>query len=112
MYELPLPSERWHTTISVDGIATDGFSDLILSSSHLEMLAEKMSATIGPVRRIVPVKPGMLYSITTAAITEGKWRIFPGASASWASVRGASLAPTSTVRFESIRIPPPDPIDW
>ena len=98
--------------MSCDGIATPGFTALIWSSSHLVILPEKMSAISGPVRRSVPVKSGRLYAITTAPITLGKCRIFPGASASCSSVIGASLAPTSTVRFESIRIPPPEPIDW
>jgi hypothetical protein len=70
-----------------------------------------MSASSGPVRRILPgATPGTLTTGTTPPITDGNWPRPNFASSS--GFIGASEEPKSTVAALICAMPPPEPIDW
>ena len=71
----------------------------------------KISAvSSGVSRSVLSATPGRFTISTTEPMTVGNWIRF--ASVSCAAVRGASVAPKSTVRLVIWLIPPPEPMDW
>jgi hypothetical protein len=50
MKEVPLPSERWTTTMSASGSLTPGFCAVMAGSFHLVTVPRKMAAKVGPSR--------------------------------------------------------------
>ena len=82
MYDVPDPSDRCTTVMSLTGRLTPGLSFVTAGSFHFVTLPRKMSASNGPENFNSAVTPGMLYTGRTAPSTVGKCRIFEGAASS------------------------------
>ena len=77
MNEVPEPSERCTTTMSVSGSLTPGFTDAMRASFHFVIRPRKMSASTSGVNRRVAVTSGRLYVGTTPPSTVGMWSTLP-----------------------------------
>lgn len=97
--------------IDCEGKVRVGFNALILGSSHLAIFPKNISAITGPDNlRELSGTPGKLYDSTTDPMVSGIWTGFT-ALANSDLLRGASVAPKSTVFSKNCLIPPPLPID-
>ena len=109
LYVVPLLSERWMTVIARSGRALPLLSFLIAGSFHFLIWPRKMPATTFPLMWMWFGSASPLYAIAVAESAHGICAQ-PLQAASWSGVKGASLAPKSTVRFVTALMPPPEPI--
>jgi hypothetical protein len=108
-YVSPLPSLRYTGMTGESGSFTPGLSLAIAGSFQRLTWPRKMRARICPesLRRFGA--PFRWYETSVAASPHGTWTQ-PLQAVAWSAVRGASLAPKSTVRPVICAIPPPEPI--
>ena len=99
--DVPDPSARCTTTMSVAGRDRPALMLVSRASFHLVIFPRKMSAMTSGVNFTGCASPGKLYATTTAPSTVGMWSTLPPIAAIAESVIGASDAPKSTVPSEN-----------